>query len=488
MGNKQVIENEMRMNVNPNDNEDNKKCEFCNQTFQSNSLYQTHLTKCQGKRVKKDQLKSLENFFTLLPSIESLAQKAVNAQAKNKEEEPRYNVLFDVPSKADVLKLNFEEKVKIFKTSIQSLKIDWREGCDTLELNRDDLINLSITQFKKINPYKELKINFAGEVNLDAGGLIREWLTVLFKEIQSKEKNLFERADTNEFSLKISSTIDKSNKDNLELFFFIGQLLAKALFENLTVNTCFNKYIYKIILNEKISFDDLIFIDKSLYHSFEEIKKIPNIKDLEIFFATQTQDPETKKIITKDLIVNGNNIKVNNDNLQFYIQKRIESIMTSDITYIYKIKKGLISLIPIELIQLFSSSELELLLNGTPFIDIEDWKMNSSYSGYDHDDQIISNFWSLINVMTQDELGKLLQYCTGSSRVPIGGFKSLESNRGNVASFCITKSPYNEKEKQYIRAHTCFNRLDIPNFPTREMLKEAIDFIIQNEILGFGID
>lgn len=45
-------------------------------------------------------------------------------------------------------------------------------------------------------------------------------------------------------------------------FGLIGKLIAKALLENITINLCFNKLIYKILLNEKVTFDDLIFINK----------------------------------------------------------------------------------------------------------------------------------------------------------------------------------------------------------------------------------
>jgi hypothetical protein len=48
----------------------------------------------------------------------------------------------------------------------------------------------------------------------------------------------------------------------MDIFFFIGKIIAKALLDNLTINACFNKLIYKILLEEKIIFDDLIFIDK----------------------------------------------------------------------------------------------------------------------------------------------------------------------------------------------------------------------------------
>ena len=80
----------------------------------------------------------------------------------------------------------FEEKLTQFKKNLQSLKVDWREGACTIYLDRDDILSESIKQFDHIDPYKELKINFMGEVSHDAGGLIREWYTVIFKELQKE--------------------------------------------------------------------------------------------------------------------------------------------------------------------------------------------------------------------------------------------------------------------------------------------------------------
>ena len=62
--------------------------------------------------------------------------------------------------------------------------------------------------------------------------------------------------------------------------------------------------------------------------------------------------------------------------------------------------------------------------------------------------------------LTQSELSNFLLFCSGNSRVPIGGFKTLESNRGNISKFCITKIEFVPNKKNFIKAHTCFNRLD----------------------------
>ena len=38
------------------------------------------------------------------------------------------------------------------------------------------------------------------------------------------------------------------------------------------------------------------------------------------------------------------------------------------------------------------------------------------------------------------------------------------------------------------KAHTCFNRLDLPKYPDYDSMKRALDFIANNDILGFGIE
>ena len=400
-----------------------------------------------------------------------------------------YKIKKDLPPNNEIKNLPFEDKVLIFKDLLQTLKIDWRKGCDNLNINRDDIINQSMTQFKKINPYKELKINFIGEVNQDAGGLIREWLTVMFTELESEKKLLFEKADTTDYSVKIYHNIDQLSQKNRDIFSFIGKILGKSLLENLTVNTSFNKYIYKVILDEPVDFTDYIFIDRTDYHSLDKMKKMSKeeIESIEATFSIEYKD-DNNQLITEDLITNGRNIKVTKDNLDFYIKTKIRYFLNKDRILINEIKKGLISLIPEMFIKNFNADELELILNGTPFIEINDWKTNTIYNGYFTSDRLIIDFWEIMSSLDQDMLVKILQFSTGSKRVPIGGFRSLESNRGKTSLFCITKVPYEDKKTNFIRAHTCFNRLDVPDFPTKELLKEAIDFIINNEILGFGIE
>ena len=185
--------------------------------------------------------------------------------------------------------------------------------------------------------------------------------------------------------------------------------------------------------------------------------------------------------------------------IEDYIQRRINFMVAKNkifINYIreelFKVRKFIrnifYQIIPEDFFDPLNSAEFELILNGRPFIDIEDWKHNTIYQGkYSVKHKTIKWFWKILNNLTQEELSKFLQFSTGTQRVPIGGFESLESNRGEIARFCIVSVPFVMKKQNFIRAHTCFNRIDLPIYNTEEQLKESIIFLLKNET-GFGID
>ena len=385
----------------------------------------------------------------------------------------------------------FEEKVDYLRFDISKKKIDFINGAEKLKINRDKVLEDSMEQFKYINLFKELKIIFVGEESHDAGGLIREWLTILFQKILDSNTGMFQRSDTDEIGYIIKPNLYPS-QELLNKYYFIGRVLAKALLENLTVNCCFNKVIYQLILGEKIQLNDLVFIDRPLYKSMKHLVSMKeecgeNIALCEIYFTFDYED-ESGRFQQEDLIPNGRDILVTQDNLDEYINKRIEYYTKSQLSGIKEIIRGINTIFPVDYLKIFSSDQLGLLINGTPFIDTEDWRMNTKYKNYQDYDNVIINFWDIISNLSQEDLSNFLLFCTGSSRVPIGGFKSLESNRGQISKFEIVRTEYYEGKKNFLRAHTCFNRLDLPNFPDKEKLNDAVRFALENEVLGFGIE
>ena len=457
-------------NLNTNNNNNNYKNNNFNNTYRNNAI-QTETNNQQKINKKPKMIGSL----LITDSLNEFLNDG-------KVELPRGNKYG-----------TFEEKVDYLRYDISQTKVDFTEGCETLFISRENVFENSLIQIETFNIHKEIKIIFIGEENSDAGGLIREWLTILFKQIMDEKLGLFERSDTDEISYIIKRNI-RNDKEILDKYYFIGKVLAKALLENLTVNCCLNKAIYQLILKENIKFEDFIFIDKPLYNSLNNLKKlkeqqsdIDNIAFCEIYFSCDYKD-DRGNLVTKNLIPNGKNILVTKDNLDLYISKRIEEFKNSQLIGVNEIIKGINSVFDINYLKIFTSDQLELLINGTPFIDVEDWRLNTQYKNYnDYDDTIIM-FWEVISSLSQEELSNFLLFCTGSSKVPIGGFKSLESNRGQISKFEIVKIEYKQGAKNFLRVHTCFNRLDLPEFPDEYSLRQAIKFALENQVLGYGIE
>ena len=374
------------------------------------------------------------------------------------------------------------------KDYIKKKKIDWTEGCDNIELSRENCLEESVEKIEFVDLWRELKISFNGEIASDAGGLYREWFTILIEELEKKEMKLFERAECDEINYVFNKNLNENSSWSFRYFNFLGRLIAKSLIDNITINLSFNCLIYKLILEEKINFEDLKNIDTCLYSSLLSMKnmKPEELESLEIYYSIQYEN-DKGEVITEELIQNGNNIKVSDIN--DYIEKRINYLIKKSQILIFHIQEGLFTFIPKDILNSVTSSELELLICGQPFIDVNDWNKNSIYKGdFNKNHILVKWFWEEIYKLSQDDLRKLLQFSTGTSRVPINGFKKLESNRGEIAKFCLNSIVYNKNKKNnFIRAHTCFNRLDIPIFPSQEELHEAILFVLKNNT-GFGID
>lgn len=108
---------------------------------------------------------------------------------------------------------------------------------------------------------------------------------------------------------------------------------------------------------------------------------------------------------------------------EWKIQKRVEEQFNAFIT-------GFNELIPADLVNVFDERELELLIGGIADIDVDDWKKHTDYRGYQEGDEVIQNFWKIIRTWDAEQKSRLLQFATGTSRIPVNGFKDLQGSDG----------------------------------------------------------
>ena len=126
--------------------------------------------------------------------------------------------------------------------------------------------------------------------------------------------------------------------------------------------------------------------------------------------------------------------------------------------------------------------ELELLISGLPDIDVDAWKNNTELHGYSSSDPMIQWWWRAVRSFDQTEKAKLLQFITGTSKVPLEGFGHLQGVNG-TQRFNIHKAYGADRLPA---AHTCFNQLDLPQYDSYEKLRDQVVLAMNEGGEGFG--
>ncbi|NP_001410905.1 E3 ubiquitin-protein ligase HACE1 [Danio rerio] len=343
---------------------------------------------------------------------------------------------------------------------------------DILLVHRDSLFRSSCEVVSKSSNEKlkqGIAVRFHGEEGMGQG-VVREWFDILSNEIINPDYALFtQSADGTTFQPNSNSSV---NPDHLNYFRFAGQILGLALYHRQLVNIYFTRSFYKHILGIPVSYQDVSSIDPEYAKNLQWILD-NDISDLglELTFSVETDVFGTMEEVP--LKPGGTTIQVTQDNKEEYVQLVTELRMTRAIQpQINAFLQGFHTFIPPSLIQLFDEYELELLLSGMPEIDVMDWKRNTEYtSGYDLQEPVIQWFWEVVENLTQEERVLLLQFVTGSSRVPHGGFAFLMGGSG-LQKFTVAAVPYTSNLLP--TSSTCINMLKLPEYPSKDVLRDRL--------------
>ncbi|KAJ0424586.1 hypothetical protein BJY00DRAFT_275918 [Aspergillus carlsbadensis] len=326
---------------------------------------------------------------------------------------------------------------------------------------------------------KRLMIKFDGEDGLDYGGLSREFFFLLSHEMFNPFYCLFEYSAHDNYTLQINPH-SGVNPEHLNYFKFIGRVVGLAIFHRRFLDSFFIGAFYKMMLRKKVSLQDMEGVDEDLHRNLAWTldNDIEGIIDL----TFTVDDEKFGERRTIELKPGGEDIPVTNENKHEYVElvtewkivKRVEEQFNAFMS-------GFNELIPADLVNVFDERELELLIGGIADIDVDDWKKHTDYRGYQEQDEVIQNFWKIVRTWDAEQKSRLLQFTTGTSRIPVNGFKDLQGSDG-PRRFTIEKSG---DPIALPKSHTCFNRLDLPPYKTHDILEHKLSIAVE-ETLGFG--
>ncbi|XXG97753.1 hypothetical protein Hte_004064 [Hypoxylon texense] len=383
--------------------------------------------------------------------------------------------------------LEFDNKRNWFNRSVHSKQNVSQRPHPLLQLQvrRDQVFHDSFKSlyFKTGDEMKfgKLSIRFHGEEGVDAGGVTREWFQVLARQMFNANYALFVPVSSDRTTFH-PNKLSGINDEHLMFFKFIGRIIGKALFEGRLLDCYFSRAVYKRILGKPVSVKDMESFDPDYYKSLSWMLN-NDITDI-ITETFSVEDDEFGVTKIHDLVENGRNIPVTEENKHDYVRLVVEHKLLSSVKdQMEHFLKGFHEIIPAELIAIFNEQELELLISGLPDVDIDDWKSNTEYHNYSPSSPQIQWFWRAVRSFDKEERAKLLQFVTGTSKVPLNGFKELEGMNG-VNRFNIHRD-YGNKDR-LPSSHTCFNQLDLPEYENYDSLRRQLHKAITTGSDYFG--
>ncbi|XP_051971261.1 E3 ubiquitin-protein ligase HECW1-like isoform X1 [Xyrauchen texanus] len=381
---------------------------------------------------------------------------------------------------------DFEAKLRNFYRKLEAKGYGQGPGKIKLIIRREHLLEGTFNQVmaysRKELQRNKLYITFVGEEGLDYSGPSREFFFLLSQELFNPYYGLFEYSANDTYTVQISP-MSAFVENHLEWFRFSGRILGLALIHQYLLDAFFTRPFYKALLKLVTDLSDLEYLDEEFHQSLQWMKDndITDILDL-----TFTVNEEVFGQVTeRELKSGGSNIQVTEKNKKEYIERMARwRVERGVVQQTESLVRGFYEVVDSRLVSVFDARELELVIAGTAEIDLNDWRSNTEYRGGYHDGHIVMRwFWGAVERFNNEQRLRLLQFVTGTSSIPYEGFAALRGSNG-LRRFCIEKWG---KVTSLPRAHTCFNRLDMPPYPSYTMLYEKLLTAVE-ETSTFGLE
>jgi len=351
-----------------------------------------------------------------------------------------------------------------------------------LQVRRDHIVEDALVELEVVvmeNPQdlkKQLVVEFEAEQGIDEGGVSKEFFQLIVEEIFNPDYGMFIYSPESQ-CFWFNPTSFESDAQ----FTLIGIVLGLAIYNNVILDLHLPSVIYRKLAGKKGLLEDLKDFKPSVYQGLKDLLTYQG-EDMEDVFVQPFQISYTDlfdTVITMDLKEGGGNLLVNQANKQEYVELYADFLLNKSVEKQYlALKRGFLMVTAESpLSMMFTPAELEMLVCGEKEFDFNDLENSTEYDGgFSSTTEAVRWFWSAVHEMDLEDKRRLLQFTTGSDRIPVGGLAKLKL-------IIARNGPDSERLPS---AHTCFNVLLLPEYSSKEKLTDLLMKAIK-ECKGFGM-
>jgi E3 ubiquitin-protein ligase HERC2 len=317
------------------------------------------------------------------------------------------------------------------------------------------------------------RVTFAGEGGVDAGGLFRDSLSTVCAELQDIKIGLFvpvpnQRAAVGRNQDMFLPNIACVSSLHLSMYSFVGKLMGMAIRGNFVLNLDLPPLVWKYLIGQPITAKDICDVDAfcGLQNTREESEESKESVRPDVFTGSNSLG------IQVELLPNGANIAVTDENYAEYKQLLLEFRVKEFDLQLGAIRKGLSAVAPVQLLSLFTWPELENMVCGKNEIDIEFLKANTKYRGVEEKSEHARFFWEMLTEFSHAQRQLFLRFVWGQSRLPASQAQFTQKFEIMAAA--------NNSDTALPVSHTCFFSLELPRYSSLTIMREKFIYAIHN--------
>ncbi|KAJ1338336.1 ubiquitin-protein ligase E3 A [Microdochium nivale] len=377
-----------------------------------------------------------------------------------------------------------------------------------LDIARSDVLRDAFDQLWRRESrelMRPLKVHLgedAGEEGFDSGGVQQEFFRLAIAEALDPNFGAFAMDDRTRMAWFQPGGLQATWK-----FELIGLLMSLAVYNGLTLPVTFPRALYQKLLGEPVTelhhiADGWPDLANGLTNLLEWNEKDGAIEDVFVltyeFSASMFGQPISRIMRSRDgdgeswpqftighdaVPLNADNPAdapmVTGDNRQAYVDDYVRYLTDVSVQPQYEaFARGFRTCLHPKSLTLLTPSLLQSIVEGTQEIDVSELRRAARYVGWDASHRTVRDFWSIVKKFDERMRRKLLEFVTASDRVPVGGV-------GNI-QFIIQKNGEEEGDGGHLpTAYTCYGTLLLPEYPSRDALKERLSMALENA-QGFG--
>lgn len=358
-----------------------------------------------------------------------------------------------------------------------------------------------------------LEVEYFEEVGTGLGPTL-EFYSLVSKEFARKDLKLWRDSDASGPSVFVNhpnglfpapispeDIINDGGQKRTHILRVIGQFVAKAMLDSRIIDLSFNKIFLKLVLGEDVplTIATLKLVDIELANSLAQVQSLASdssvatdklsqkvakieqvgIEDLALDFTIPGYDIELRP--------GGRDIPVTSENVSEYIAEVLDAILGKGALLQAKaFREGFSKVFPITDLRAFSADELVMLFGNSD----EDWSMETlsealkADHGFNVESRAIRDLVETMSEYSPLMRRAYLQFITGSPKLPIGGFRGLNP------PLTVVRKPHEAPltADDYLPSvMTCVNYLKLPEYSSKQVMKEKLRVAVQEGVGSFHL-